>query len=147
VRKYTKRGELMSTFVLEDLDSAIEVWVFPRTMTEVGHLLADDAVVCVKGRLDTRDDQPKLVCLELKRPELRPEGVEPLHLELPLTALSDERVASLKRLLTEHPGTVPVLLHVGAKVIRLASEFSVDTSRGLLAELRVLLGPACLWTG
>jgi DNA polymerase-3 subunit alpha len=147
VRKYTKRGELMSTFVLEDLDSAIEVWVFPRTMIEVGHLLADDAVVCVKGRLDTHDDQPKLVCLELKRPELRAEGVEPLHLELPLNALSDERVASLKRLLTEHPGTVPVLLHVGAKVIRLASDFSVDTSRGLLAELRVLLGPACLWTG
>ncbi len=27
---------------------------------EHGHKLADDAVVCVKGRLDTRDDQPKL---------------------------------------------------------------------------------------
>ena len=56
VRKYTKRGELMATFVLEDLQSAVEVWVFPRTMTDVGHLLADDAVVCVKGRLDLRDD-------------------------------------------------------------------------------------------
>ena len=42
-RKYTKRGELMATFVLEDLVSSIEVWVFPRTMTEVAHLLADDS--------------------------------------------------------------------------------------------------------
>jgi DNA polymerase III subunit alpha len=147
VRKYTKRGDLMATFTLEDLDSAIEVWVFPRTMTEVGYLLVDDAVVCVKGRLDTREEQPKLVCVEVKRPDLNPSGVEPLHLELPLNALSDERVASLKRLLTDHPGSVPVLLHVGAKVIRLASDFSVDTSRGLLAELRVLLGPTCLVSG
>ena len=71
-RKYTKRGELMATFILEDLQSSIEVFVFPRTMTEVGYLLADDAVVCVKGRLDLRDDVPKVVCMELKRPQLSP---------------------------------------------------------------------------
>src|SRR5579875_4127293 len=67
VRKYTKRGELMVTFVLEDLESSIEVWVFPRTMAEVGHLLADDAVVLVRGRLDSRDEPPKLICSELRR--------------------------------------------------------------------------------
>jgi DNA polymerase-3 subunit alpha len=143
-RKYTKRGDLMATFLLEDLVSNIEVWVFPRTMIEVGHLLADDAVVCVKGRLDLREDQPKLICMEIKRPELSPTGVEPLHLTLPLNALTDERVASLKLLLTEYPGPSPVLLHVGAKCLRLASQFSVDTTRGLLGELRVLLGPSCL---
>jgi DNA polymerase III subunit alpha len=144
VRKYTKRGELMATFVLEDLVSNMEVWVFPRTMAEVGHLLSDDAVVCVKGRLDLRDEQPKLVCMEVKRPDLNPAGEDPLHLALPLHALTDDRVESLKRLLAEHPGPSPVTLHVGAKRIRLANQFSVDTTRGLLAELRVLLGPSCL---
>jgi DNA polymerase-3 subunit alpha len=147
-RKYTKRGDLMATFVLEDLQSSIEVWVFPRVMMEVGHLLADDAVVCVRGRMDMRDEQPKLVCMELKRPELKPDGVvEALHVELPLHALTDERVESLKKLLSEHPGPSPVLLHVGAKCIRLASHFSVDTTRGLLAELRVLFGPSCFRLG
>jgi DNA polymerase-3 subunit alpha len=144
VRKYTKRGDLMATFILEDLDSSIETWVFPRTMTEVGHLLADDAVVCVKGRLDLREDSPKLICLEIRRPELSPTGTEPLHLTIPIHALTDERVDSLKRLLTEHPGPAPVLLHVGAKCIKLASEFSVDSTKGLIAELRILLGAACL---
>jgi DNA polymerase III subunit alpha len=143
-RKYTRRGELMATFTLEDLVSSVEVWVFPRTMTEVGHLLADDAVVCVKGRLDLREEPAKLVCVEVKRPQLDASD-QPLHLQLPVGALTDERVESLKRLLSEHPGSSPVLLHVGAKSIRLASQWSVDTTRGLLAELRVLLGPACLW--
>ena len=136
----------MATFVLEDLVSSIEVWVFPRTMTEVAHLLADDTIVCVKGRLDLRDEQPKLVCMEIKRPDLNVRD-EPLHVEVPIHALTDERVESLKRLLGEHPGPSPVLLYVGAKTIRLASQWSVDTTRGLLAELRVLLGPACLRPG
>jgi DNA polymerase-3 subunit alpha len=145
-RKYTKRGELMATFVLEDLESAIDVWVFPRTMTDVGHLLVDDAVVCVKGRLDLREEQPKLICMELRRPELTVNGGEPLHLDLPVHALSDERVDALKSLFLEHPGGSPVLLHVGTKCIRLGPQWSVNTGTRLLAELRVLLGAGCLWS-
>jgi DNA polymerase-3 subunit alpha len=91
-----------------------------------------------------REEPAKLVCMEIKRPELHTVD-QPLHLILPVNALTDDRVESLKRLLSEHPGPSPVLLHVGAKIIRLASQWSVDTTRGLLAELRVLLGPACLW--
>ena len=143
-RKYTKRGELMATFTLEDLESAVDVWVFPRTMTEVGHLLADDAVVCVRGRLDLREDEPKLICMDLKRPELVVDECEPLHLVLPLNALSDDRVLRLKQLLVEHRGQAPVFLHVGTKIIRLAAEFNVNARAGLLAELRVLLGAGCL---
>ena len=145
-RKYTKKGDLMATFVLEDLQSSIEVWVFPRTMSEVGYLLADDAVVCIKGRLDAKEDQAKLICMEVKRPALSAvTGAEPLHLDLPLHALSDERVDRLRQILVEHPGPSPVLLHVGTKCLRLGPEHAVDTTNGLVAELRVLLGAGCLW--
>jgi DNA polymerase-3 subunit alpha len=143
-RKYTKKGELMATFVLEDLDSAIDVFVFPRTMADYGHLLADDAVVCVKGRLDQREDEPKLICMDVKRPDLVA-GSEPLHLELPIAALTEDRVERLKKLLGEHPGESPVFLHVGTKCLRLDATWGVETSTGLLGELRVLLGPGCLW--
>ncbi|HWE55372.1 MAG TPA: hypothetical protein VG435_07655, partial [Acidimicrobiales bacterium] len=105
---------------------------------------ADDAVVCVKGRLDLRDEQPKFICMEIKKPELSTSGAEPLHVYLPLNALSDDRVDRLKRLLCEHVGDSPVFLHVGEKSIRLSAEFCVDTGRGLLGELRELLGPTCL---
>jgi DNA polymerase-3 subunit alpha len=143
-RKYTKRGELMATFTLEDLQSSIEVFVFPRTMAEVGHLLADDAVVFVKGRLDLRDEVPKLICSELKRPSLSLEGNEPLRVVLPANALDGPRLARLRELLSEHPGGSPVQLLVGERVMRLPAEYNVETSPGLLAELRVLLGPLCL---
>jgi DNA polymerase-3 subunit alpha len=140
-RRYTKKGDLMATFQLEDLESSVECWVFPRVMQEYGHTLIDDAIVCVKARLDTRDDSPKLTAMEVKRPDLVHDGGPPVRVSLPLNALTDRLVEELKRILTEHPGDSPVFLHVGDKVLKLAEQFSVDAGNGLLGELRVLLGP------
>jgi DNA polymerase-3 subunit alpha len=140
-RRYTKKGDLMATFVLEDLNASIEVFVFPKTMADYGALLDDDAVVVLKSRVDLRDDRLKLVCMEVQRPELAVSGSVDLHITLPLHALTDQVVENLKRLLAEHPGDSPVFLHVGEKVLRLPSECNVDSTRGLVGELRVLLGP------
>jgi DNA polymerase-3 subunit alpha len=140
-RRYTKKGDLMATFVLEDLNASIEVFVFPKSMADYGALLDDDAVVVLKGRVDLRDDRLKLVCMEVQRPVLAVDGNADLRISLPLNRLTDNLVDGLKRLLREHPGDSPVFLHVGEKVLRLPSEFNVDSRRGLVGELRVLLGP------
>ena len=140
-RRYTKKGDLMATFVLEDLNASIEVFVFPKTMADYGALLDDDAIVVIKGRVDLRDDRLKLVCMEIDRPDLAADGVGDLRISLPRSTLTDRTVEGLKRLLAEHPGDSPVLLHVGDKVLRLPPEFNVDSTRGLVGELRVLLGP------
>jgi DNA polymerase-3 subunit alpha len=150
-RRYTKKGDLMATFVLEDLNASIEVFVFPKSMADYGALLDDDAIVVVKGRADMRDDRLKLVCMEVQRPELATDGDSDLRISLPINSLTDRKVEDLKHLLAEHPGNSPVLLHVGEKVLRLPPEFNVDSRRGLVGELRVLLGPnaiqTCVTTG
>ena len=139
-RKYTKRGDLMATFILEDLQSAIEVFVFPRTMLDYGVLLADDAVVCVKGRIDLREEPAKIVCMELKRPDLSPEATRPLRLKLDPAVLTATGLARLKEVLRGHPGSQPVLVHLDSTILRLPDEFRVDAGNGLFAELRELLG-------
>ena len=139
-RRYTKRGELMATFVLEDLRAAIEVFVFPKAMAEIGPVLADDAVVVMRARVDTRDDQVKLVAMEVTRPELGTGPTGPLQVRLPL-GLGDDVLERLKQVLAEHPGDEPVHVQVGQTTLRLPPQFNVDSRRGLLGELRVLLGP------
>jgi len=147
-RKYTKRGDLMATFVLEDLGSAMEVMVFPRTMTDHGHNLEDDAIVCVKGRLDQRDDVPKMIAMEITRPDLVLDGGPPVRLRTKPGALSEARIAQLKALLMEHPGESQVFVQLETNdkvtVLRLGDEFCVDPSNGLFAELRILLGADCI---
>ncbi|MHB1487378.1 MAG: DNA polymerase III subunit alpha, partial [Acidimicrobiales bacterium] len=144
-RRHTKRGELMATFTLEDLQNAIEVFVFPKTMAEYGALLADDAIVVIKARVDTRDDQPKLICMEVQRPVLDlMDDSRPLVVRVPVGFLTASKVDSLKKLLVENPGPSEVHLDVGAKRLRLPSEFNVDARPGLIAELRVLFGPSAI---
>jgi DNA polymerase-3 subunit alpha len=139
-RKYTKKGELMAVFVLEDLEAAIEVMVFPKTMIEHGPKLADDRIVCVKGRLDTREDLPKIVAMEITPLEVIPEGA-PLRLKFPPHGLDEGRIDALKRLLIAHPGPSPVLVEIGAQTVRLSDEFRVDETNGLRAELLAEFGP------
>ncbi len=140
-RRYTKRGELMATFVLEDLESSVEVFAFPKVMQEVGALLEEDAVVVLRARIDTRDEQVKLVCMELKRPELAQSGSSELRVRLQPGRLTDSVLERLKELFEEHPGEEQVLIHIGDKTLRLPDRFNVDSRRGLVGELKVLLGP------
>ena len=57
-RRFTKKGDQMATFVLEDMDGSVEVTVFSKTLTEYGHMLVDDQIITVAGRLNKRDNQP-----------------------------------------------------------------------------------------
>jgi DNA polymerase III subunit alpha len=144
-RKWTKRGDLMAVFQLEDLQTSIECMVFPRTMQQHGHLLEDDAVVIVKGRVDTRDDQPKLMATELQRFEPLSDTAPPVRITLSPNAMSEHQLEGLKALLREHPGQSQVFVHLGERqVLRLPDQFCVDASTGLMAELRVLLGADAL---
>jgi DNA polymerase-3 subunit alpha len=147
-RKYTKRGDLMATFVLEDLAAAIEVMVFPKTMLTYGELLAPDAIVTVKGRVDRRDDTPKMMAMEITRPEVHLDSGPPVKLLVKANALTDDRVAKLKAILAAHPGDSPVLVHIaGAEketILRLGDEFRCDARNGLFAELRIIFGTDCI---
>lgn len=139
-RKFTKRGDPMGVFVLEDLQDSIEVTVFPRVMAEQGHKLADDGIVLVRARVDRRDDTPKLLAQDVTVVEGLSDQAPPLRLRLPASVLSQDRIGMLKRLLAEHPGDSPVLLHLGGgKVLRLPDEHRVDLDR-IVGEVRVAFG-------
>ncbi len=147
-RKYTKRGDLMATFVLEDLAAAIEVMVFPKSMLQYGELLGPDAIVTVKGRLDGREDSPKLIAMEVTRPEIHVDSGPPVRVRVKVGALDGERVTKLKAILAAHPGDSPVLVHLSGPdketVLRLGDEFRCDARNGLFADLRILFGADCI---
>ncbi len=66
-RRFTKRGDQMASFRLEDLGADIEVVLFPRTLEEQGHKLADDQIVVVSGRVNKRDeDRLSVSCEEIE---------------------------------------------------------------------------------
>ena len=144
-RKWTKKGDLMAVFALEDLQTSVEVMVFPKAMTDHGHKLVDDAIVTIRARVDSREDQPKLIAMDIEPFEPMSGEAFPLRVKVAPAALSGLLIDDLKRLFGEHPGDSPVLLHLGErKVLRLPEAWTVDVGPGLLGELRVLLGPTAI---
>ncbi|MCU1369279.1 MAG: dnaE [Ilumatobacteraceae bacterium] len=144
-RKWTKKGDLMAVFILEDLQSSIEVMVFPKTMSDIGHKLADDAVIILKGRVDKRDDEAKFIAMDVEIFEGITDGAPPLRLKVSTARLDEQTVSELKRLLERFPGESPVFLHLGeSKVLRLPDQFCVDITGGIAGELMVLLGQGAI---
>lgn len=142
-RKYTRKGDQMATFMLEDLQGSMEVTVFPKTLEKHGHQLADDLIVSVRGRLDRRDDsRVGFMATEITVLEGLKVGQEVLHLSLMARSFTEAIIEQLKAILSEHPGDAPVLLHLaGDKVVRLGPEFTVNIDRAM-GQLRVVFGDA-----
>jgi DNA polymerase-3 subunit alpha len=141
-RKWTRKGDLMAVLALEDLTDVVETMIFPRTFGDYGHLLEDDRIVIIRGRVDNRDDAPKLMAQSIEIFEADLVGAAPpLRLQVRPDQLSDVLIQKLRAILVDHPGDAPVYIHLNeAKAIRLADQYCVDTSNGLVPDLRVLLG-------
>ncbi len=141
-KKWTKKGDLMGVFVLEDLTNSAEVMVFPRTFTDYGHLLDDDRVIVLRARVQKRDEESKLMAqsIEIFEPEMLG-SAPPLRLEVRPDQLSEGLITQLKDVLSRHDGESQVYIHLNdEQAVKLSDEFNVDTSNGLIPELRVLLG-------
>ena len=69
-RRITKQGRAWASATLEDLDGAVEVLFFPNTYELVGQYIAEDAIVVVKGRVDRRDDTPRIMAMDMSMPDV-----------------------------------------------------------------------------
>ena len=141
-RKYTKKGDMMAVFVLEDLDASVEVTVFPRTLTEIGSQIVDDRIVAVKARLDRRDEgRIGLMAQNVTVLTGLEDGPAPLvRLRFPGGIPERSLLERLKEIIVDHPGDSPIELEMErGRVLRLADTFRIDTERAV-GELRVAFG-------
>jgi DNA polymerase III subunit alpha len=147
-RKVTKQGNTWAAATLEDLAGAIEVLFFPATYQQFMTLIIDDAIVIVKGRLDRREDVPKLVAMEVSVPELATGEQGPFVVSLPEARCVPPVVERLREVLRTHPGPAEVHLRLlsgtRTRVMRLDDKLRVQPTPSLLADLKQLLGPACV---
>ena len=84
----------------------------PEDDGSYGELLDEDAIVCVKARVDSREDTPKLMAMEVTRPELVLDGGPPLRLRVKLGRAYRRRRSSGLRRSSNHPGDSPVFVHL-----------------------------------
>ena len=148
-RKMTKQGNAWAIATVEDLAGSIECMFFPATYQLVSTQLVEDAVVFVKGRLDKREDVPRLVAMELQVPDLSNAGTNaPVILTIPATRRSPRRwsAGSARSSATTRARARSASSSRGRRrttVLRL-DRHRVKPDPALFGDLKVLLGPSCL---
>ena len=147
-RKVTKTGSPWAMAQLEDLAGSVEVLFFPQTWAQVGAHVAEDAVVVVTGRVDRRDEAPRVVASGLTLPDLSEGPSGPLVVSLPTARCLPDTVSRLQEVLAHHGGRTEVHLQlVGASrttTLRLDDRLRVSPSPSLMGDLKALLGAGCL---
>ncbi len=157
----TKSGSQMMFATLDDVEGQVELLVFKADQAESAGVIAPDAIVVVRGRLDHKDrGETKLVVQEAERFE--PDAAEiaaapavaaaqagPFKVPVDAGMLSDSLLEELKSVLEHHKGDTEVHLAVSngngeTTVLRCGEGFRVRPSGRLQSELDHVLGAAAL---
>ena len=62
---YTKKDQQMCFVKLEDIEGSLEVTVFPNVLEKYRESIAEDRIVSMKGKIDKKEDQIKLLVKEI----------------------------------------------------------------------------------
>ncbi|ABW11808.1 DNA polymerase III, alpha subunit [Parafrankia sp. EAN1pec] len=148
-RKVTKQGKLWALATVEDLEGGLEVMFFPATYETCSTQLAEDAVVIVKGRVDKREDTPRLVASDLTVPDLSEHSLSPpVVITLPASRVNPPTVDRLREVLGDHPGTTEVHLRLQSAsrttLLRLDDAYKVQRTAALMGDLKALLGASAV---
>lgn len=141
----TRKGDRMAFFNLEDLQGMVRVIVFPGTFEKFSSLVRPDSLVFVRGRLDLREDRPKLAASEIiPLPEVEERLAKAVHIKLMVKGLEKQTLSDLKDALLAHPGDCSVYLHLigpDEEVTALANgEIRVRPNREMASRVKELLG-------
>jgi DNA polymerase III subunit alpha len=147
-RKVNKRGDIYAIVTVEDLEGSIEVMMFSSAYQLAAHLLVNDAIVLIKGRLRRRDDRVELSGSDVIVPDLTEGPTGPVVISMPVNRCTPPLVDQLRDVLKTHPGMTEVQVRLqgreSTKVLRLGYGFRVTPTPALKADLKALLGPSCL---
>ena len=140
-----KQGAPWAIATLEDLESGIEVLLFPKTWADYSEKVVRDQIVVIKGRVSRRDDQPSIFASEVTVPELTEGPRGPVLVSMPAARCTPPVVERLREVLGSHPGTTEVQLKLvnGSRetVLRLDQGLRVRPSTALMGDIKALLGP------
>jgi DNA polymerase-3 subunit alpha len=147
----TRKGDRMATFLLEDMDGAVEVLVFPETYKKVSERLCEDQVVLVKGKAEPQEEgKPRLLAVEvLALEQAKLAEARYVTIRVPIPGWDRAKGERLRDILGSHRGDCPVTLEFlrpGSFAVSVApsTAYRVRPDSLLRDKLEGLLGPGSL---
>jgi DNA polymerase-3 subunit alpha len=143
----TKRGEPMAFMRLDDVTGGIECVVFNSTYSASSELCVADRILIVKGRVDHKEGETKLIASEVSAFESVPIRRE-VRLRIDATQARAGIIRELAAVIRDFPGESPVYVDcvtsAGSQLLALGPKYRVQPVPDFYAEVRALLGESAL---
>ena len=147
-RKVSRQGTPWAIVTVEDLDGAVDVMFFSNSYATHGVNLVEDRIVAIRGRVDKREEQPRVSAIDLTLPDLNQIPTGPLVISMEMSRCTPPVIERMKEILRSHPGGREVHLQLdenGKKtILKIDEGLKVTSSPSLSADLKTVLGPDCL---
>jgi DNA polymerase-3 subunit alpha len=146
-KKFTKKdSKPFAVVVLEDLSGSLEVMIWNETFTKAQAHLVQGNVVSISGRLDRREEAPRIVANEV-RPLKRPTAAapeKPVVLTFDRAQTTEADLTRVREIVQKHPGSRAlefVFTEAAGKAVRLRAgrEFAMTLNAGAQQELAAWL--------
>ncbi|MBI2167519.1 MAG: DNA polymerase III subunit alpha [Candidatus Omnitrophica bacterium] len=142
----TKKGDRMAFLTLQDLSGSCEIIVFPELYRSSPLLMKKDATIFIRGKINSRDDIPKVIAEEVvDLDDVQKRFTRLVSIDLHTAGLDSEVLKKLKEILSSHKGKVPVYLSFRdpsgkTAVIQPGDAYRVETSEALFQAIEGLVG-------
>ncbi len=104
------KQEKMAILKLEDLEGAVEILVFPRAFARISSYIQLNSIVHIRGILDIKEETPKIIAEDLFPFEEIYKLITAMNINL--SGIKENIFESLKTLLSDYRGNIPVYLHL-----------------------------------
>jgi DNA polymerase III subunit alpha len=143
----TKKGEPMVFMRLDDLSGSVETVVFNSVYAAARDFLEADRVLVLKGRVDHKEGETKLIAIEVVPFEATPDRSE-VCLRVDARKAPAGLVRDLAELLREYPGDAKVLAAIetsaGPVTLAFGPDYRVRPEPDFFAEVKSLLGESAI---
>ena len=136
----------MAIITLEDLNNFIEVLVFPKSYKRASELVKEDGMVYVHGRLNLREEEPKIVAEEIIPLEkVKEMFTKSVLVRMNTLGLEEEIMEKVRRVIMRHKGKIPVYIDLvspeGRKVRLSATDsLAVAPSDEMIDDMEKVVG-------
>jgi DNA polymerase-3 subunit alpha len=143
----TKKGDAMVFLRLEDVTGGAECVVFNSTYASSRDLCVTDKILIVKGRVDHKEGETKLIAMDVAAFEAIPERRE-VFLKIDARQARAGVIRELAQIVKEFRGAAPVRIQMetseGPRTLQLGPDYQVEPAPDFFAEVKALLGPAAV---
>ena len=145
--KYTKNNKQMAFLSIEDMHGIVEAIVFPNVYEKFSHLITEENVIIIEGRVNISDDENgKIICESIRGINEPEEEKKWLSVGIIIGKSNNIKTEDIIPILSKYPGNCPVYIKdiAGGVTFKADRKYWIKPNDNIVSEIGSIIGNDCI---